>query len=121
MPHSQAQRFVTIDYDKEFAIVGVIEKLEQEEIIAVGRYVLESKTMMAEAALLVRDDWQGQGIGTWLQNHMIEIAKSRGILGFTAQVLRDNARVFNLAHKAGLTVETTQEDRGVYLLSYKFK
>jgi acyl-CoA hydrolase/GNAT superfamily N-acetyltransferase len=121
MPHSQAQRFTIIDYDKEIAVVGVIERMEQEEIIAVGRYVLEPNTLMAEAALIVRDDWQGKGIGTWLQNHMIEIAKSRGILGFTARVLRDNARVFNLAHKTGLTVETTQEDRGVYLLSYKFK
>jgi len=121
MPHAHAQRFTTIDYDMEMAIVGVVEKMEQQEIIAVGRYVNEPKTMMAEIALLVRDDWQGKGIGTWLQNHMMEIAKSRGIAGFTARVLRDNVSVFSLAHKTGLTVETTQEDREIYLISYSFK
>jgi GNAT superfamily N-acetyltransferase len=121
MPHARAQRFTTIDYDKEMAIVGVIEKKEQQEIIAVGRYVLEPKTMLAEIALLVRDDFQSNGIGTWLQNHMIRIAKSRGVAGFTARVLPDNIRVFHLAHKAGYNVETTREDRGNYLLTYKFK
>jgi GNAT superfamily N-acetyltransferase len=121
MPHSRVQRFTTIDYEKELAIVGVVEKEEQKEIIAVGRYVVDPETKMAEAALLVRDDWQGKGIGTWLQGYLIEIAKSRGIAGFTAQVLRDNTRVFNLAHKSGFTIETTMEDGGVYKLSYRFK
>lgn len=119
MPHSRVQRFTTIDYRKEMAIVGVIEKEEQEEVIAVGRYIVEPETNMAEVALLVRDDWQGKGIGTWLQKYLIEIAKNQGIVGFKAQVLLDNTRALNMVHKPGLTVETILED-GAYILSYKF-
>ena len=120
MSHAQVQRFTTIDYRKELAIVGVVEEEEQEEIIAVGRYVAEPGTNMAEAAFLVRDDWQGRGIGTWLQKYLIEVAKSQGIAGFTAHVLRENTRVLDLVHKSGLTIESTLEDGGVYVLSYKF-
>lgn len=120
MPHSQVQRFATVDYEKELAIVGVIQKEDAEEIIAVGRYVVEPETRMAEAALVVRDDWQGKGIGTWLQNYLIEIAKDRGIVGFKARVLPGNTRVFHLAHKSGFTVQTTLDEDGIYVLSYKF-
>lgn len=119
MSHAKVQRYTTIDYQKEMAIVGLVEEGEKEEIIAVGRYVVEPETGMAEAALLVRDDWQGKGIGTWIQNYLIEIAKSRGVVGFTGQVLPGNTRILNMAHKAGLTVETTLKD-GVCVLSYKF-
>jgi acyl-CoA hydrolase/GNAT superfamily N-acetyltransferase len=120
MPHSRVQRFTTIDYRKELAIVGVREEEEKKEVIAVGRYIVEPETNMAEVALLVRDDWQGKGMGTWLQKYLIEIAKSRGIAGFKAQVLPDNTRALNMAHKPGLTVETTLEEGGVYVVSYKF-
>jgi len=119
MPHAKVQRYTTIDYQKEMAIVGVVEEEGKEEIIAVGRYVVEPETGMAEAALLVRDDWQGKGIGTWLQNRLIEIARSRGVAGFTGQVLPENTRILSMAHKAGLTVETALKD-GVCALSFKF-
>ena len=118
MSHAKVQHYTTIDYQKEMAIVGVVGE-EKKEIIAVGRYVVEPGTNMAEAALLVRDDWQGKGVGTWLQNYLIEIAKGQGVAGFTGQVLPDNTRVLSMAHKAGLTVETILKD-GVYVLSYKF-
>ena len=119
MSHARAQRYTTIDYQKEMAIVGVVQEEEQEEIIAVGRYVVDPETNLAEVAFLVRDDWQRKGIGTWLHQYMVQIAESRGIVGFKAQVLQENMHVLHLAHKSGLTVESTLED-GVYMLSYKF-
>ncbi len=75
---------------------------------------------MAEAALLVQDDWQGKGIGTWLLKYLIQIAKSRKIAGFKAQVMADNRVPLQMAHKTGYTVETTLED-GVFLVSFKFQ
>jgi acyl-CoA hydrolase/GNAT superfamily N-acetyltransferase len=120
MSHAKVQRFTTIDYQKELAIVGVVEEEEREKIIAVGRYAVEPGTNMAEVAFLVHDDWQRKGIGTWLQTYLVEIAKSRGVAGFTGRVLRDNARALSLVHKSGLTIESTMEDGGVYVMSYKF-
>jgi acyl-CoA hydrolase/GNAT superfamily N-acetyltransferase len=120
MPHKKVQRFTTIDYQKDMAIVGVVEEYGREKIIAVGRYALESESNMAEAALLVQDEWQGRGIGTRLLKYLIQIAKSRKIAGFKAQIMADNKAPLHMAHKTGYTVETTLED-GVFLVSFKFQ
>jgi GNAT superfamily N-acetyltransferase len=100
--------------------VAVVGEEGHEEIIAVGRYTVESDTNMAEVAFLVRDDWQRKGIGTWLQNYLIETAKSRGIAALKARTLADNTAVLRLVHKAGVTIESTPEEGGLYLLTYKF-
>ena len=118
MPHKKVQRFTTIDYQRDMAIVGLVEEDGREKIIAVGRYALESESNMAEVALLVQDDWQGKGIGTWLLKYLIQIAKSRKIAGFKAQVLADNRAPLHMVHKIGYTVETTL-DNGVLLVSFK--
>jgi acyl-CoA hydrolase/GNAT superfamily N-acetyltransferase len=120
MPHKKVQRFTTIDYQKDMAIVGLVEEDGREKIIAVGRYALEPESNIAEAALLVQDDWQGKGIGTWLLKYLIQIAKSRKITGFKAQIMADNKAPLHMAHKTGYTVETTLED-GVFLVSFKFQ
>jgi acyl-CoA hydrolase/GNAT superfamily N-acetyltransferase len=120
MPHKKVQRFTTVDYQKDMAIVGVVEEYGQEKIIAVGRYSLEPDSNMAEAALLVQDDWQGRGIGTRLLNYLIQIAKSRKIAGFKAQVLAENRAPLHMMHKTGYTVETTLED-GILHVSFKFQ
>lgn len=119
MSHERAQRYTTIDYENEMAIVGVVQEEEQQEIIAVGRYVVDPETTMADIAFLVRDDWQRKGIGTWLHDYMARIAKSRGVKGFRADVLPENTHVLRLAHRSGLTIESKLED-GVYKLSYTF-
>jgi acyl-CoA hydrolase/GNAT superfamily N-acetyltransferase len=119
MSHARAQRYTTIDYDREMAIVGVVQQEEQEEIVAMGRYVVDPETNLAEVAFLVHEDWQRKGIGTWLHEYMGQVAKSRGIDGFKAYVLHENRHVLHLAHKSGLTIESTLED-GVYTLSYRF-
>jgi acyl-CoA hydrolase/GNAT superfamily N-acetyltransferase len=120
MSHKKVQRFTTVDYQKDMAIVGVVEEYGREKIIAVGRYSLEPESNMAEAALLIQDDWQGRGIGTRLLKYLIQIAKSRKIAGFKAQVLADNKAPLHMAHKTGYTVETTLED-GVFDISFKFQ
>jgi acyl-CoA hydrolase/GNAT superfamily N-acetyltransferase len=120
MPHKKVQRFTTIDYKKEMAIVGVVEEHGREKIIAVGRYSLEPESNMAEAALLVHDNWQGRGIGTRLLKYLIQIAKSQEIAGFKAQVLADNKAPLHIAHKTGYTVETTLEN-GTFHVSFKFQ
>jgi acyl-CoA hydrolase/GNAT superfamily N-acetyltransferase len=120
MPHKKVQRFTTIDYQKDMAIVGLVEEDGREKIIAVGRYSLEPESTMAEVALLVQDDWQGKGIGTWLLKYLIQIAKSRKVAGFKAQVMADNRVPLHMAHKSGYTVETTLED-GVFTVSFKFQ
>ncbi len=119
MPHARVQHFTTIDYQTELAIVAVAGEEDHEEIVAVGRYILEPDTNTAEVAFLVRDDWQRKGIGTWLQDHLIDIARRRGITALKARTLADNTAVLRLVHKSGVTIESTPEEGGLYSLTYK--
>jgi acyl-CoA hydrolase/GNAT superfamily N-acetyltransferase len=121
MSHSKVQRFAVVDYEKDMAIVGVVTQEEQEKIIAVGRYSLDTSTRMAEVAFVVHDDWQKMGIGSWLQEYLVKIARSRGVRGFTARFLAENKGVYQLLHKHGYPVASHMEEGGIYVLSYEFK
>jgi GNAT superfamily N-acetyltransferase len=90
VPRRQIQNFTYIDHRNEVAILGVIPEAHGEDVIAVGRYFLDKSTNRAEVAFVVRDEWQGRGIGKFLYRHLADIARSNGISGFIAEVLPDN-------------------------------
>ena len=111
--HRQIQDFVYVDHRKDVAIVGTVPEAHGEDIIAVGRYYLDEKTNRAEVAFVVRDDWQGRRIGTFLFKHLTDLAKRNGIAGFTAEVLRDNIRMQTIFNHSGHRVQTRLQE-GVY-------
>jgi len=102
--------FVYIDHRKNVAFVAAVPEAHGEEIVGVGRYYLDEKTNRAEVAFVVRDDWQGRGIGKILFNQLLVTAKSSGIAGFTAEVLRDNRKMQAVFNKCGLQVKSRLED-----------
>jgi GNAT superfamily N-acetyltransferase len=108
--HKQIHNFVYIDHRKDVAIVGTVPAAHGDEIIAVGRYYLDSKTNRAEVAFVVRDDWQNRHIGSFLFNHLVTLAKRSGIAGFTAEVLRDNRRMQAIINNSGFKVKSQRED-----------
>ncbi len=109
-PYKQVKDFVFIDHRKEVAIVGVLPEAHGEDIIAVGRYYLDPRTNRAEVAFVVRDEWQGRGIGKFLFKHLTTIAKRHGITGFTAEVLRDNKRMQAVFNNSDLRVRSKLSD-----------
>ncbi len=109
-PYKQVKDFVFIDHRKEVAIVGVLPEAHGEDIIAVGRYYLDPRTNRAEVAFVVRDEWQGRGIGKFLFRHLTTIAKRHGITGFTAEVLRNNKRMQAVFNNSDLRVRSKLSD-----------
>jgi acyl-CoA hydrolase len=105
MPHEFLQELVVIDYTRETAILAVVGKDEREEIVGVGRYFADPDTHMAEVAFAVRDDYQGQGIGTELLSYLTYLARRQGLLGFTAEVLMDNQSMLHVFEKGGFATE----------------
>jgi len=105
LPRQQLHELANVDFTKNMAIVAVLESDGKEEIIGVGRYGLDENTNSAEVALVVRDDWQGKGIGTALLKHLTSIAKRRGLYGFTADVLADNRIMLSLFEKMGYDMD----------------
>ncbi|NIA18553.1 MAG: GNAT family N-acetyltransferase [Simkaniaceae bacterium] len=121
MPHHKLKEFVNIDYVNDMALVGVTQEDEHEMIIAVGRYALDPSTKAAEVAFVVRDDWQGQGLGVFMFGQLLEIARKRGIVKFTAEVLVDNAAMLHIFHKCAPTPIESILEGGIYHLSFSIK
>lgn len=117
--HEQIRNFVYIDHRKDVAIVGTLPAAHGEEIIAIGRYYLDAKTNRAEVAFIIRDEWQNHGIGSFLFNHLVTIAKCNGISGFTAEVLRENRKMQSVFVRSGFKVKSRMEE-GVYSFQIDF-
>ncbi|MFH1676630.1 MAG: GNAT family N-acetyltransferase, partial [bacterium] len=115
----QIQDFVLIDHRNEVSIVGTVPEAHGEDIIAIGGYFLDPKTNRAEVAFLVRDDWQGKGIGSYLLKHLTTIARRNGIAGFTAETLLENKAMQRVFYRSGLKVKSKLEG-GVYAFKMDF-
>ncbi|MFC1781334.1 GNAT family N-acetyltransferase, partial [Planctomycetota bacterium] len=111
VPQKQIQNFVYIDYRSEMAIVGTIPEAHGDEIIAIGRYYIDSKTNRAEVAFIVHDDWQNRGIGTFLYKLIVTIAKQNGIEGLDAEVLIENKPMLAVLNKGDSKLSSKTEGR----------
>lgn len=119
LPHPQAQLQVLLDYEERLAIGAFTGERPGERLVGVARYILDRRTNLAEAAVEVADPWQKQGIGTYLLNYLIQIARSRGIAGFTALVLVENRTMMRLLQKTGYKLKTKFEE-GAYEVEFRF-
>ncbi|MEA1870612.1 MAG: GNAT family N-acetyltransferase [Candidatus Bipolaricaulota bacterium] len=119
MPHERLQEFVVIDYMQEMVILAVIEHEERSIVIGVGQYGIDEASHTAEVALVVRDDYQNQGVGTSLLTYLTYLAKRKGLLGFSAEVLVNNQPMLHLFEKGGFAIEKRRE-AGTYELRMRF-
>ncbi len=120
LPHSKAQPLVILDYEEKFAIAGYTEDGPEEEFVAVARWLLDRPTNMAEVAFTVHPDWQGQGLGSYMLRKLSEVAREKGISGFTAEALAVNRKMLNVFHRSGFNIHSHLDD-GVYFLSFRFE
>jgi GNAT superfamily N-acetyltransferase len=119
MPRKEVLHFTVIDYRDRMALVAVARREEREQMIAVARYERDPATNLAECAFAVRDELQGQGLGTFLLDYLIRVAMMNGIEGFTALVMGDNYRMLRLFHKTGYLVRSTFE-ASAYNIVFRF-
>lgn len=120
MPHEKLTKFVNVDYEREMALVAVIQHNGEEQIVGSTRYYVDPATGLAEFAIEIQDEFQNKGIGTALFNHLIRVARIKGVKGFIGYVLDSNTRAYRLVTKTGYPLETKWED-GVYTLTLRFE
>lgn len=116
---SKAAYFCNVDYEKEMAFVATNGDREQETIVGSSFYVVDPSTGMAEVAYMILHEWHGIGLGSTLQQCMFEYAKSKGVKGFTADILIENTAMLKLAQKCCSTV-TTKLDKSQYEVKMLF-
>jgi acetyltransferase len=85
------------------------DQTEEPEIIAIGRLNKLHGVNVAEFDLLVRDDYQGQGIGTELLQRLVTIGKKEGLEGIEGEILRDNRAMQMIAAKVGFSLYKTAD------------
>jgi GNAT superfamily N-acetyltransferase/acyl CoA:acetate/3-ketoacid CoA transferase beta subunit len=119
LPQKHIQDFVYIDHRNEVGIVATIPEAAEEEIIAFGGYYLDKKTNRAEVALVVKDEWQNRGIGSFIMKYLARIAQKDGIRGFTAEVHAANKSMQALMYKLNAKAESYLGD-SVYSIRLDF-
>ena len=88
------------------------------ELIGCGSYECDDPpSQSAEVALTVADDMHNRGVGMLLLEHLISLARSRGLHAFTAETLSENAPMLRVFADAGLQVHRALAD-GVYDLTF---
>jgi len=71
-----------------------------ETIIAVARFVRTPEdSATAEFAIVVGDEWQGDGLGRELMGRLVDAAVTRGVLRFQATMLADNLAIQRLSER----------------------
>jgi RimJ/RimL family protein N-acetyltransferase len=116
-----AQRFASLDYQNQMALVATIEEDGEEHLVGVARYVLigDQDPGAAETAIIVRDDYQGRGLGTLLYERLIQYARSHQVTTFVGTVHQSNSPMLKFIHKSGLQVERRMDEPGVFQVRVK--
>jgi acetyltransferase len=98
-------RFTQVDYDREIALVAILEKGGEEKMMGVSRIIQEYGGTAAEFAVLVADEWHGKGIGATLLKQCLLIAKKRNLPKVWGIVLAENRQMLALGRKLGFKIE----------------
>jgi acetyltransferase len=110
-------RFTQIDYDREMALIALVDVDERERQIAVGRYVTNPDGRTCEFAIVVGDEWHNRGIATELLRRLIDVARARGLDRMDGIVLRENKGMIALAKELGFEQQSVADDPQVVTMS----
>ena len=110
-------RFTQIDYDRDMAIVAVINSgAADETMIGVARYAINPDGETAEFGLAVADNYTGRGVGSTLMKYLAQIAGQRGLKAVVGMVLASNRDMLKLMSALGYAIEDDPEDASLKLV-----
>jgi acyl-CoA hydrolase/RimJ/RimL family protein N-acetyltransferase len=102
---SKAQHLCSVSYEEEMAFVAVVGDPDHGRVVGSGCYYVDPSTNLADVAYMIHPEWQGSGLGTALQDRLVEYARGRGLRGFTADVLCDNEAMLRVLENSGCRIE----------------
>jgi len=103
-----------VDYESDFGVVGELAG----SIAAIAHYFRSRRNpAVAEVAFTIADRAQGCGIGTRLLEKLADIARTKGIEMFRAEVLPDNQKMLDVLLCSGFEV-TSRSAEGEVSVSF---
>lgn len=101
MPIDRLKEFCDIDYDNQMAVVAYVIEDGDESLLGVARYVVTPEEGGAEISVIVADAWQKRTIGTRLLQHLVRVAKDRGIDKFHGLIMSHNRKALGMLRNSG--------------------
>jgi acetyltransferase len=115
LPDSVVRLLACVDHRRTLALV-VEGDGEGREVVGLGSFGAVDDHN-AEVALLVRDDWQRQRIGSALAERVLAAAEKRGFDRFIVYMHSDNVAIRKLLQRVGRVV-STKASAGVLELAF---
>ena len=108
----ELEHFTHVDHQNREAIVATVDG----QIVGVARFDRSEDGRDAEAAFVIADLMQGEGLGTALFHRLAARAREVGVEHLTAEVLPHNQRMLNVFRHAGLPITTRLRDGVVHVV-----
>ena len=102
--HERLTRICFIDYDRELAFVAEVNDPAGPVIGGVSRMIRQDDGGSATLAVVVADDFQGQGLGETLMHSALSAARLEGIHQVLIYFLPENVRMRSLSGKLGFAL-----------------
>lgn len=103
------ERLVHVDFSRDLALIATVTLAGIETPVGIARYVRALDGASAEIAVTVADAWQGGGLGRFLLERLIEVARGSGVRQLAGDVLATNVRMLTLARRMGFRIDTHPE------------
>jgi acetyltransferase len=81
---------------------------ENKEIMGIGKITKMVNDNDATFAIVIKDKWQGRGLGAKLLNALLDIAKDRGYHMLKAFMFVNNERMISLCKKMGFSLASVK-------------
>ena len=116
MPHAKMQAYVNVDYREVLSVVGLVGEPGSQTIIAEARIAKHPDKPFMDMAFVVDEQYQGFGIASFLLKMLTRLAKERGAVKITADVLSSNRAMLKVFEKSEYPL-TGKLDGGAYAIS----
>ena len=108
---AQMQRILAqlldVDQVNRIALVAVVtDETGHDDFVAVARAHRIANSDEAESAVVVRDDYQNQGLGLYMLECLVEATRRAGFKRLRGYIQPSNMHMFHLLHKLNLHYET---------------
>ena len=106
-----------IDFLRNVTLAATVRSRRAERIVGLAQYVVvDDRLHRAHLVCSVIDPCQRRGIGALLLEHMLGIARARGVVEFAADVLGDNHPMLRLLTKSGLATHRSTQAGVVHVM-----
>lgn len=113
------EEMLEVDYVSDLTMLAVVGEFGFGKVIAMGEYLLNPSSNMAEVAFTVSKEYQGKRLGRILMRKLSEAARENGLAGLFAYTAPSNKGMINLFKTLPYKVSMVFEDDMV-LLSCRF-